>query len=130
MADVFADHGIYCGYLFTSLSTNALIIEPVFYWPEVRQALIDGSVQPQHLAKLPKSPPNPEATALVTQARRKVIEICAGLGCGHFQIGRAYPYRQSRDEASWALIEAVKAALDPDGALNPDGLGLSSDGQP
>jgi FAD/FMN-containing dehydrogenase len=128
MAAAFADHGVYCGYLFTSVSTNALIIEPVFYWPEVRQALIDGSVEPQHLAKLPKLPPNPQATALVAEARRQVIEICSELGCGHFQIGRAYPYRRSRDEASWTLIETLKAALDPRGALNPDGLGLS--GQP
>jgi FAD/FMN-containing dehydrogenase len=130
MAAAFEDHGVYCGYLFTSMSTNALIIEPVFYWPEVRQALIDGSVEPQHLAKLPKLPPNPEATALVAEARRKVIDICASLGCGHFQIGRSYPYRQSRDEASWALIEALKAALDAGGALNPDGLGLSVDRAP
>jgi FAD/FMN-containing dehydrogenase len=130
MAEAFEDHGIYCCYLFTSMSTNALIIEPVFYWPEVRQALIDRSVEPQHLAKLPKSPPNPQATALVAEARRRVIEICAGLGCGHFQIGRSYPYRASRDEASWALIETVKAALDPGGALNPDALGLSGERAP
>jgi FAD/FMN-containing dehydrogenase len=127
MAPAFKAHGIYTGYLFTSMSTNALIIEPVFYWPEVRQALIDGSVEPQHLAKLPTSPPHPEATALVATARKGVIDICAQLGCGHFQVGRSYPYRQSRDEASWALIEAVKATLDPEGALNPDGLGLSTD---
>jgi FAD/FMN-containing dehydrogenase len=127
MAAAFEEHGVYCGYLFTSLSTNALIIEPVFYWPEVRQALIDSSVEPQHLAKLPKLPPNPQATAVVVEARRRVIEICASLGCGHFQIGRSYPYRQSRDEASWALLETVKAALDAGGALNPDGLGLSGE---
>ena len=34
MAPRFAQHGVYTGYLFTSLSTNALIVEPVFYWPE------------------------------------------------------------------------------------------------
>lgn len=128
MAPAFNAHGIYTGYLFTSLSTNALIVEPVFYWPETRQALIDASVEPQHLAKLPSLQPNPEATAVVAEARRKVIEICAALGCGHFQIGRSYPYRQSRDEASWALIETVKTALDATGALNPDGLGLSGKG--
>ena len=124
LAPRFEAHGIYVGYLFTSLSTNALIIEPVFYWPEARNALISGAVEPQHLARLPVLPDNPEATAVVAEARRRVIEICARLGCGHFQIGRSYPYRESRDAAAWSLVETIKAALDPTGALNPGGLGL------
>jgi FAD/FMN-containing dehydrogenase len=126
MAPAFEQQGVYTGYLFTAMSTNALIIEPVFYWPEARHALIDATVEPQHLARLPTLPENPAATALVAQARRRVIEICSAFGCGHFQIGRAYPYRESRDEAAWSLVEAVKAALDPTGALNPGGLGLSA----
>jgi FAD/FMN-containing dehydrogenase len=126
MANAFDSQGVYIGYLFTALSTNALIIEPVFYWPDARHALIDATVEPQHLSRLPTLPKNPAAAALVTQARRRVIEICSAFGCGHFQIGRAYPYRESRDEAAWSLVEAVKAALDPDYALNPGGLGLSA----
>jgi hypothetical protein len=106
------------------MSTNALIIEPVFYWPEARHALIETTIEPEHLARLPVLTDNPAATAVVTEARRRVIEICAAFGSGHFQIGRSYPYRQSRDAASWALIETLKATLDPTGALNPGGLGL------
>jgi hypothetical protein len=124
MAPAFERHGIYTGYLFTSLSTNALIIEPVFYWPEARNALIAATVEPAHLSKLPDLPANADATAVVREARAQVAAICARLGCGHFQIGRAYRYRESRDPASWALIEALKQTLDPAGALNPGGLGL------
>jgi FAD/FMN-containing dehydrogenase len=98
----------------------------VFYWPDSRHALIDSTVEAQHLSRLPTLPPNPEAFAVVADARRRVIEICTAFGCGHFQIGRAYPYRESRDAAAWSLIETVKAALDPTGALNPGGLGLSA----
>jgi FAD/FMN-containing dehydrogenase len=126
MATAFDRQGIYIGYLFTALSTNALIIEPVFYWPDARHALIDATVETQHLSRLPTLPQNPAASALVAQARRRVIEICVAFGCGHFQIGRAYPYRESRDAAAWSLVEAVKAALDPADALNPGGLGLSA----
>ena len=60
----------------------------------------------------------------VERARAGVIEICARLGCGHFQIGRCYPYRASRDPASWALVETLKQTLDPGRVLNPGGLGL------
>jgi FAD/FMN-containing dehydrogenase len=126
MAAEFERHGVYTGYLFTALSTNAIVLEPVFYWPEARHALIEATVEPQHLARLPTLAANPGASAVVAKARQRVVEICAAFGCGHFQIGRAYPYRESRDEAAWSLVEAVKAALDPAGALNPGGLGLSA----
>jgi hypothetical protein len=128
MAPAFERVGVYVGYLFTSLSTNALIVEPVFYWPESRHPLIDQTVGAEHLSRLPVLADNPDATAVVVEARQKVIDICAAMGCAHFQIGRSYPYRQSRDPASWALIETLKAALDPNGALNPGGLGLDQYG--
>jgi FAD/FMN-containing dehydrogenase len=124
MAPAFEREGVYVGYLFTSLSTNALIVEPVFYWPEARHALIEATIEPQHLARLPALAANPGATAVVAEARQGVIDICAELGCGHFQIGRSYPYRESRDAASWRLIETLKATLDPTWSLNPGGLGL------
>jgi FAD/FMN-containing dehydrogenase len=130
MAPAFEQHGIYTGYLFTSLSTNALILEPVFYWPESRHPLIEATVEDQHLARLPVLAENPAATAVVSEARRRVIAICAEMGCGHFQIGRSYPYLASRDPASVELLETLKATLDPTGALNPGGLGLEATARP
>jgi hypothetical protein len=126
MAGRFAQAGIRTGYLFSSLSTNALILEPVFYWPEERLAIHAVAIEPAHLAKLPVLSPNPEATAIVTEARQRLIAVFKRFGCAHFQIGRAYPYRQSRDAASWRLLEAVKAAVDAPGAFNPGGLGLDA----
>jgi FAD/FMN-containing dehydrogenase len=126
MAPAFQAEGVYCGYLFTSLSTNALIIEPVFYWPEAHNPLIASTVEPEHLARLPVLPANPKATAVVVEARQRVIALCAQMGCGHFQIGRSYAYLQSRDSASAELLATLKATLDPAGALNPGGLGLSA----
>ena len=67
---------------------------------------------------------NPAAAAVVREARRQVLAVFERFGCGHFQIGRTYPYRASRDAASWALLQAVKAAVDPAGARNPGVLGL------
>jgi len=124
MAPEFEREGIETGFLFTTVSTNAVTIEPVFYWPEARRPLHEASVEASHLARLPKLAPNPAATEVVAKARRRVVEICEGFGCAHFQIGRSYPYRRSRDAASKALLDDLKHALDPDRRLNPGGLGF------
>jgi FAD/FMN-containing dehydrogenase len=124
MAPEFEREGVTTGYLFTAVSTNALTLEPVFYWPEQRRAIHESAIEPAHLARLPKLPPNPQATAVVVKARKRVVEVFERFGCGHFQIGRAYPYRESRDVASMALLDAIKHAVDPEGRINPGVLGF------
>jgi len=126
LADRFAQAGVSTGYLFTHLETNAITVEPVFYWPEERFAVHDVAVEPAHMARLPTLPANPEATALVIEARRQVLAVFTQFGCAHFQIGRTYPYRQTLDPVAWDLVETLKATLDPAGALNPGVLGLNT----
>jgi FAD/FMN-containing dehydrogenase len=124
LAARFEAAGISTGYLFTHLATNAITIEPVFYWPEARFAVHEAGMEPAHLARLPVLAANPAATALVREARALVLAIFTKFGCTHYQIGRTYPYRESRDAASWAFLEATKATLDPGGLLNPGVLGF------
>jgi FAD/FMN-containing dehydrogenase len=124
MAEALKAAGVFYGYLYTSLSTNALIIEPVFYWPEEHYAIHETLMEKPHLARLPRLAANPAASAVVMAARNRVIEVFARHGCGFFQIGRTYPYRESRDAASLALLEGLKTLLDPGQALNPGALGL------
>jgi FAD/FMN-containing dehydrogenase len=129
MAPEFEREGVSIGYLFTGVSTNALIIEPVFYWPEERFPIHEVAIEPAHLAKLPTLGANPQATALVTLARKRVIEIFARFGCAHYQIARTYPYMASRDDATKALLASVKQVVDPSGLFNPGGLGLPKPGR-
>ncbi len=124
MAEEFAEHGITTGYLFTTLSTNAILVEPVFYWPQGYRPVHASMMEASHLASLPKLAENPAATAVVMRARKGVMAITQRFGGGHFQIGRAYPYRESRDAASRGLLDVVKVFVDPDGQLNPGGLGF------
>lgn len=116
--------GIHTGFLFSSLSTTALVIEPVFFWPEGYRPVHESMVEPDHLRRLKQFGPNPEATALVTEARDHVKLICRKYGAAHFQIGRAYPYRDRQDPAFLAVLDAVKAIVDPKGLFNPGGLGF------
>jgi len=123
-ANSFAKAGIFTGYLFTHLETNAITIEPVFYWPDERYAVHDQAVEPAHLARLPSHHPNAVAADLVKEARAQVLGVFTRFGCAHFQIGRTYPYRQTLDATAWSLVEELKSYLDPGGALNPGVLGL------
>ncbi len=124
MADRFEAAGVYTGMMLTTLSTNAFLIEPVFFWPEARRELHEATVDAGMLAKLRKHAENPEATALVAEARRGVVGVFETFGAAHFQVGRTYPWLASRDPASQTITRTLKAAVDPDGRLNPGGLGL------
>ena len=124
MAPAFEREGIYTGYLFTSVSTNAVTIEPVFYWPHGYRPIHAVAAEKAHIARLPRLAENPAATAVVAEARRRVVAIFETFGAGHFQIGRSYPYRASRDDASKALLDAIKQVVDPQNQLNPGGLGF------
>ncbi len=116
--------GIHNGFLFSSLSTNAIVIEPVFFWPEGYRPVHESMVEPEHLKRLKQLGPAPEATALVAAAREQVKAICKKYGAAHFQIGRAYPYRETRDPAFLDVLDAVKNVMDPKGLFNPGGLGF------
>jgi FAD/FMN-containing dehydrogenase len=112
------------GYLVTTLGTTGFLIEPVFFWPEERFAIHDATIEAHYLPKLAEHAPNPATTALVAEARAKVVETFAPFSGAHFQIGRTYPYAQTRAPETLALIKAMKAALDPKGLMNPGVLGL------
>jgi FAD/FMN-containing dehydrogenase len=120
----FDSHGVTTGYLVTSLSTNSVLIEPVFFWPDARFALHDATVEPQHLAKLATRPENPAARAVVAEARQAVVEVFTRFGAAHFQVGRAYPWLATRDADTASLARTLKDALDPHHRMNPGVLGL------
>ncbi len=125
LAAAHAAAGVKTGFLFTTMSSNAIIIEPVFFWPEGWRDIHAAAITPAHLARLTQRPPNPQAREVVMQTRRAVLAIFARHGAGHFQIGRTYPYRESRDAASIGLLDAIKHFADPSVQLNPGVLGFA-----
>ena len=126
MAAQFREHGIHTGFLFTSMSTNALILEPVLYWPDERLPVHEAAIEAQHLAQLPVLKANPAAHAVALLAKARIIEVFQRHGAGHYQIGRTYPYRASREPASWSFLEALKREVDPAGLMNPGVLGFDT----
>jgi FAD/FMN-containing dehydrogenase len=124
MRGEFDAHGVYTGCLTTTLSTNGFLIEPVFYWPSALDALHRATVEPSTLSRIREFPENDAATAVVAKARRRVAEIFLELGASHFQIGKTYFYREGLKPDAFALLDSIKAALDPQRRVNPGSLGL------
>ena len=124
MASEFKTHGIYTGALFTTLSNNGFLIEPVFYWPEEIHPIHEQTVEPSVLKRIKRFEKNPAATAVVEKGRQNILDIFTKYGAAHFQIGRTYPYTENMSPETKAVLEMIKAGLDPDGLINSGSLGL------
>jgi len=112
------------GYLLTTLQNQGYLVEPVFIWPEELFPIHEATVEASTLKRVTRFKSNPEATALVEDARQNILDIFEQFGAAHFQIGRTYRYAQTRDAATLELLEGIKALLDPKGRVNSGSLGL------
>jgi FAD/FMN-containing dehydrogenase len=116
--------GVGCGYMFLAVGRTGFLIEPCFYWPDEQWEIHEHFIEQAHFAKLKGFPANPEARALVEKLRMAVIDVFGQMDGIHFQIGRTYPIKDRSDPRGWAILEAVKAQVDPMGLMNPGALGL------
>jgi len=110
--------------MFTSISTNGFLYEPVFYWEDDRTPYHKRYLPQEYLDILPEYDANPEGRALVDEMKKRIYDIFVEFGAVHMQLGKAYPYMKGRNEQAANLLRAVKNELDPDGLMNPGGLGL------
>lgn len=116
--------GVHHGTLVAAVGKAGVVIEPCLYWPDARNAVIEDTIEPAHLARLPKLPPNPAAWELTQTLKREIVDLFHAHDAIHFQIGRTYRYRDSLDPAADALLLAIKRQVDPRGLMNPGSLGL------
>jgi len=123
--DALKKHDIDTAYLLCAVGNAAFLVEPVFYWPDELGEMHRRNVSPELLNQFQPAPANPEARAEVERLRNETREIFLEQGAVHFQIGKYYPYKDSRQESAWAMLERLKALLDADGTLNPGQLGLN-----
>jgi FAD/FMN-containing dehydrogenase len=119
-----AQHKVEYAAMFTSIGTNGFLYEPVFYWEDDRTVYHKRFLPQEYLDMLPEYEANPDGRALVAEMKSRILDVFAEFGATHMQIGKAYPYMRGREENAGELLKVIKAQLDPDGLMNPGGLGL------
>lgn len=112
------------GAMFMTVSTNAFLYEPVFYWHDIRTITHQRLMPPEYLKTLPEYGDNPEGRLVVDEMKTGIADIFQKHGAVHMQIGKFYPYMRGRDPAAAKLVRDLKAHLDPRRRINPGALGL------
>ncbi|MEZ5459163.1 MAG: FAD-binding oxidoreductase [Steroidobacteraceae bacterium] len=112
------------GAMFMTVSTNAFLYEPVFYWEDGLNITQERLLPPGYAATLPKFADNPDGRRLVHQMKHGIADIFHRHGAAHMQIGKFYPFMRGRDPHTAQLLRELKRLVDPAGRMNPGALGL------
>ncbi|MCW5581061.1 MAG: FAD-binding oxidoreductase, partial [Luteimonas sp.] len=112
-------HGMFIGTLMSTVGAQATLIEPCIYWPDSHNAFHVRTVEPEHRARIGCPGEHLEAREAADALKRKIADTMRAHGATNFQIGKFYSYREGRDPAALALLDAIKAQLDPKGLMNP-----------
>jgi len=120
----FEKYGVETGFLFAIISTNAFVLEPVFFWHDAPTEIHAKYIETDHFIKLPKFDEDLAGRELVAKVRHELAAMFKERGGVHMQIGKDYHYSDGIEPESLALINAIKASVDPNNSINPGALGL------
>ncbi len=116
--------GVDWGCITGAIGRSAVVIEPLIYWGDESRLYDQRMVDDERRNRLKQHTRSEGRMALVTQLRTGLKEIYREYGCVHLQIGRSYPYRDTRLPETFAMLEQIKRVVDPHGLMNPGSLGL------
>ncbi len=113
-----ADAGVTCTVL-TVLAPGCVLMEPQFFWPDRLSPFHLAHATSEQVKLHREAPENPRGRQLVFDLRDETAEILQAHGAAHMQIGRYYPFLSRLTPAQADIHRRIRAALDPDGRMNP-----------
>ncbi len=113
---------------YSVVNRNALLIEPVFYWEDSRDAFHTTYTPEEMLNNTPTFEHNSRARELIATMKQEMVDRLYELGAVHMQIGRSYPWARAREPAFLSVMAGLKKLVDPDNRMNPGALGLGHHG--
>ncbi len=122
-ADLLARFRIATSHL-TGTSGTDIVFEPAFYYPDALTPFHLRNLEPEAAARYRDLPAVPGASDAVAGMLRDLAGIFREHGAVHQQLGRFYPYRESLEPGTRALLDGLKRVVDPRGLMNPGSLGL------
>jgi D-lactate dehydrogenase (cytochrome) len=122
-ADVLQRYQIATSHLTGSSGTD-VVFEPAFYYPDALKTFHLRNLEPGDAARHRDLPAVPGASEAVAGMLRDLAAIFLSHGAVHQQLGKFYPYRESLEPGTWALLKGIKQVVDPRGLMNPGSLGL------
>jgi D-lactate dehydrogenase (cytochrome) len=120
-AGLFAHHCIEVT-LLTSAGPGFILIEPQFFWFDSFSPMLLDAILPEQRSEHGARAADPEARAVVMQARTSLRDTLDAAGAVHIQPGKYYPL-SLKSEAK-TMLHRMKALFDPDNRMNPGALGL------
>ncbi len=121
--------GIGCGVLMIAVGPQAITVEPLLSWEDPEQFLHDRVRETSDLDALAEYDDRPEATRFAMKLRAEFKAIFRRHRCAHVQIARSYPWKDTLEPRTLALITAIKDAADPDRLVNRGSLGFGGKGE-
>jgi FAD/FMN-containing dehydrogenase len=112
-------HGIFIGTLMSSVGEQVTVIEPCIYWPDSHNAFHVRTVDVEHQQRIGCPGEHLEARAAADTLKRQIADVMRANGAANLQLGKFYDYRAGRDPVALAVLDAVKAQVDPKGLMNP-----------
>ena len=110
--------------LFTVICNHAFSYECVFRWKDDWTDLHRRTMSAPYKAALGEPTATPGAAEVIAEVRAEIVALFTAMGAASSQIGKTYPYLAALKPGPRAVVEGVKALLDPKGLMNPGALGL------
>ena len=113
------------GFLYTVISNNGFVIEPVFLTPDSIDEIHREIVEDNVLKNIECFEDNLDARELTLRLRAELLRLFEDIGGVHMQIGKSYDFKRGLRGEVWSLIKNIKDIMDPKKVINPGVLSLN-----